>query len=152
MSFYTADHRASIPTQTTQEVKARMKKTHTPNWDDKGNIPSEGGRVRNIWQTNGGLNPGTNASKGKTVYTQTHPQHFTSVWKTEFNLRMLGSMLIPLQRWKLQLSCRFMALSAFESFYDNYRNTSLPIVSPKNLPFTHDIHICCTCKKNDITN
>jgi len=27
MSFYTGDHRANIPTHTTQEVKARMKKT-----------------------------------------------------------------------------------------------------------------------------
>jgi len=45
-------------------------------------------------QTNGGLNPGINASKGQTISTQTHQQHF-SVWKTEYNLRMLGSMLIP---------------------------------------------------------
>jgi len=45
-------------------------------------------------QTNGGLNPGTNASK-RTNNTQTHQQHFSSVWKTEYNLRMLGSMLIP---------------------------------------------------------
>ena len=29
VAFCRADHRASIPTHTTQEVKARMKKTHT---------------------------------------------------------------------------------------------------------------------------
>ena len=150
MSFYTGDHRANIPTHTTQEVKARMKKTHTPNWDDKGNIPSEGGQVRNMDRQMVDWTQVLMLQNDK-QYIHKHI-HNTSpqCGGTEFNLRMLGSMLIPLQRWKLQLSCRFMALSAFESFYDNYHNTSLPIVSPKNLPLTHDIHICCTCKKNKL--
>jgi len=45
-------------------------------------------------QTNGGLNPGTNSTKGQTISTQTHQQHFSTL-KTECNPGMLGGMLIP---------------------------------------------------------
>jgi len=48
MSFYRADRRTSIYAHTQQEVKGRMNKTHTPTLEDKGNIPSEGGWVKNI--------------------------------------------------------------------------------------------------------
>jgi len=34
-------------------------------------------------RTNGGLNPGTNATKGQTISAQMHPQHFSLVWKTD---------------------------------------------------------------------
>jgi len=47
-------------------------------------------------QTNGGLNPGTNATNGQTTSTQTHQQHFSTL-KTECNPGMLGACLSPLQ-------------------------------------------------------
>ena len=59
----------------------------------------------------------TDASKVQAVSTQVHPQYFSSVWKTECNLGMLGACLSPLQWWKLQLNYRFMASSAFGSCY-----------------------------------
>jgi len=37
---------------------------------------------------NCGLNPGTNATKGQTISTQTHQQHFSTL-KTECNLGIL---------------------------------------------------------------
>ena len=64
----------------------------------------------------------------------------------------LGACLSPCNDVKYSLAIFFMALSAFESCYDNYHNTSLSIISPKNLPSTHDINICYTCKKNERTN
>ena len=96
-------------------------------------------------QTNSGLNPGTHASKGETIYyTKMHPQYISAEWTTGCNLGKLGGML-PSPCDQL----RFIALLDFENYY---HNTSVPIMPPRILPLTHDIHICCTCKKKEITN
>ena len=120
MSFYRTYHRWSTPKHITQEVKARMRDTHTLKLNK---VREQRKHSQWRWACNGfwkvsrqigGLNPGTHTSKGETIYTKVRPQHFPAEWTTGCNLGKLGGMLLPpsTPSWR-ELQLRFMALLNF---------------------------------------